>query len=109
MSAQTVRVGQILHGKRVFWQAREALQVHSSAERDNQLVVMQVDRNALHALDDDHLLLGKVDPHNFRLPHLNLAQQLTKRHDCICGMDGRCGYFGEQGLEDEVVVGSSTA
>ena len=51
------------------------------------------------------LLLGKVDPHNFRLPHLNLAQQLTKRHDCICGMDGRCGYFGEQGLEDEVVVG----
>jgi hypothetical protein len=86
-------------------QAGEALQVHSGAERNDKLVVVQVDRDALRALDDDDLLLGKVDAHDFSLAHLNPPQQLTQRHNGVGGMDGRCGHLGEQRLEHEIVVG----
>jgi hypothetical protein len=87
------------------WQTGKALQVDSRAERDDELVIVQVDRNPLRALDHDHLLLGEVDAHDFGLPHLNPAKQLAQRHDRIGRMDGRCSDFGKQRLEHEVIVG----
>jgi hypothetical protein len=80
-------------------QAGEALQVHSRAERDDKLVVVQVDRDALRALDDDHLLLGKVDAHDLGLAHLNVAKQLAQRHDGVSGGDGRGGDLRQQRLK----------
>ena len=87
VGAQAVRVGQVLHGERVLGQSREAVEVDAGAERDDELVVMEIDRHAPRALHDDHLLLGEVDAHDLGLADLEPVQQLAERHDRVGGMD----------------------
>ncbi len=105
MGAQAVRVGQVLHGERMLGQSGEAVEVHAGAERDHQLVIGKVDRNAPRALDHGHRLLGEVDAHDLGLPHLEMAEQLAQRNDRVGGMNARGGDLRQQRLEDEIVVG----
>ena len=55
---------------RVLWQSREAVEIDAGAQRDDELVVMEIDWHAPRALHDDDLLLGEVDAHDLGLPHL---------------------------------------
>ena len=105
MGAQAVRVGEVLHGERVLGQSREAVQVDAGAERDDELVVMEIDRHAPRALHDDDLLLVEVDAHDLGLPHLQPVQQLAERHDRVGGMDRGGRDLRQERLEDEIVVG----
>ena len=79
--------------------------IDAGAERDDELVIVEIDGDAARALDDDHLLLLEVDAHDLGLTHLEPAQQLAQRHDRIGGMDAGRGDLGQQRLEDEIVVG----
>ncbi len=54
-----VRVGEVLHGERMLGQSGEAVEVDAGAERDDQLVIRKVDRNAPRALHHDDGLLAR--------------------------------------------------
>ena len=105
VGAQAVRVGEVLHGQRVLGQSGEALQIDAGAERDDELVVIEIHRDAARALHDDHLLLVEVDAHDFGLTHLQPVQQLAERHHRVGGMDRGGGDLGQKRLKDEIVVG----
>ncbi len=104
VGAQAVRVGEILHGERVLGQAGEALQVHAHAERDHELVVVQLDRQAAEALHHDHDLAGEVDAHDLGLADLHAAEQEPQRRDRVGGMDGGGRDLGQERLEHEIIV-----
>ena len=105
MRAQPVRVGEVFHGQRMLGQTGKPLEIDAGAERDDELVIVEIDGNQARALDDDHLLLLEVDAHDLGLAHLEPAQQLAQRHDRIGRMDARRGDLRQQRLEDEIVVG----
>ena len=105
MRAEPVRVGEVLHGERMLRQAGEPLQIDAGAKRDDDLVIMKVDRDQARPLHDDHLLLLEVDTHNLGLAHLEPPQQLAQGHDRVGRMDARGGDLRQQWLEDEIVIG----
>ena len=74
-----MRVGEVLHGERVLGQAGEAVEIDAHAERDDQLVIGEVDRNPAEALHHGHRLLGEIDAHHVGLADLGAAQQQAQR------------------------------
>ena len=104
VGAQTVRVGQVLHGERVLGQAGEALEVHAHAERDHELVVTQLDRQTAEALHHDHHLAGEVDAHDLGLADLHAAEQEPQRRHRVGGMDGGGRDLGQERLEHEIII-----
>ena len=104
VGAQAVRIGEVLHGERVLGQTGEAIEVDAHAERNDELVIGKVDGDAAEALHDGHGLLGEVDAHDVGLADLNAAQQEPQRRHRVGGVNRGCGDFGQQRLEDEVVV-----
>ena len=105
MRAEPMRVGEVLHGERMLRQSGEPLEIDAGAERDDDLVIMKVDRDQARPLHDDHLLLLEVDAHDLGLAHLEPAQQLAQGHDRVGRMDARRGDLRQQRLEDEIVIG----
>ena len=104
VGAQAVRIGEVLHGERVLGEPREAIEVDAHAERDDELVIGKVDGDTAEALHDGHGLLVEVDAHDVGLADLNAAQQEPQRRHRVGGVDGGGGDFGQQRLEDEVIV-----
>ena len=89
----------------MLWQARETFKVDPRAERDHQLVIGEVDRHAPRTLHHGHGLLGEVDAHDFRLPHLEAAQELADWHDRIRRMNAGRRNLRQKRLEHEVIIG----
>ena len=99
-----MRVGEVLHGERVLGQAGEAVEIDAHAERDDQLVIGEVDRNPAEALHHGHRLLGEIDAHHVGLADLGAAQEQAQRRHRVGGVDGGGGDLGQQRLKHEVVV-----
>ena len=104
MVSEPVRVAEVLQRQRVFADARHGGEVADLAEPEDELVIGNFGQGAALALRDQDDLPPRVDAVDLAPAEVRLGDDVADRVDDVGRADAPGRHFGQERLEDEIVL-----